>query len=298
MTGLKVLMTGGTGFLGSRLLPLLLSQGYDLTVLKRSFSSVARLGRVADCVTTVNIDEIRLERVFEERSFDLILHCATNYGRRVLDPIQVLEANLILPVRLIELGAEHGIRCFVNTDTIIDKRISQYSLSKSQFKEWLALYSERICCVNVALEHFYGPGDDDSKFLSSIIKKLISNAPGIDLTPGEQKRDFIYIDDVLEAFLAIVLRHRTDDRGYHCYEVGSGELASIREVVELAARILGNDTTQLRFGALPYRANEVMQSRVDTSALSGLGWEYRVPLREGLEKTIAYEKNQYTSRRA
>jgi nucleoside-diphosphate-sugar epimerase len=289
MSGEKILMTGGTGYLGSRLLPMLLSNNFQVTLLKRSFSNCTRNKEIMSKIATINLDETSVEQIFQDKNFDIILHCATNYGRKVSDPLQIIEANLVLPLRLIEMGAQNKLHCFINTDTIIDKRISQYSLSKHQFNEWLMLYANRINCVNIALEHFYGPGDDDTKFVSNIIKKMINGEPSIDLTLGEQKRDFIYISDVVSAFEAVIRDSLKKENGYNSFEVGTGHVVSIKYFVEQIAQITQNETTRLNFGALPYRENEVMESSVDLTALKRLGWECLVPLREGLEKTIAFE---------
>jgi nucleoside-diphosphate-sugar epimerase len=285
-------MTGGTGFLGSRLLPMLLKDGCEVTLLKRSFSSMERIKSIIGSIDTFDIDKIPFEQIFEKSAYDIILHCATNYGRRVPDSEGILETNLMLPVRLIELGAKNHVRCFVNTDTCLDKQASQYALSKHQFKDWLRLYAERISCVNIALEYFYGPGDDDTKFVSSIIRKLIANEPSIDLTLGEQRRDFIYIDDIVDAYKTILSDGLASLKGYSGFEVGSGRQISIKDLVLLMARLVDNESTSLRFGALAYRPNEVMQSNVDIDALSKLGWECRVSLVDGLARTISFERDQ------
>jgi nucleoside-diphosphate-sugar epimerase len=282
-------MTGGTGYLGSRLIPMLLGKGFELTVLKRSFSPMDRISAFEKEINTVDLDRVLLEDVFRVGEYGMILHCATNYGRRVSNPLQIIEANLMLPLRLIELGSKNGIGCFINTDTIIDKGINQYSLSKGQFKEWLVQYADKMLCINVALEHFYGPGDDDSKFVSNIIRRLLERVPSIDLTLGQQKRDFIYIDDVVYAFRSIVEASLGLATGYMSFEVGSGQAVSIEQFVKLIAGIMGNKETRLNFGALKYRPGEVMESKVNLDSLRRLGWDCKVDLREGLAKTILFE---------
>jgi len=293
----RILMTGGTGYLGSNLIPMLLDRGCDVTVLKRSKSPTARIQSMLDLISIVNIDEVPLHHVFEGYEFDVILHCATNYGRKNVDALQILEANLILPVKLIELGVKWNVKHFINTDTIIDKRISSYSLSKSQFKDWLRLYAGGIDCINVALEHFYGPGDDESKFVSYIVKRLVTNESTIALTPGEQKRDFIYIDDVVSAFEVIVDALCSSKPGYTEFEIGSNSLISIKDLVEMVARLADNKITELRFGALPYRPNEIMESCVNTKSIIDLGWTCKTTLADGLSKTIEYERRDLISKR-
>ena len=289
----RILLTGGTGFLGSALLRALVA-GFDVTVLKRTTS---RTDRVADLlqhhrIRWIDLDRVDLTGLFASRRFDVILHCATNYGRGKRSILDTASANLLLPLTLLQLGIEHGVRTFINTDTVIDKRVNEYSLSKKQFLEWLQNSAGRIQCVNIALEHFYGPFDDESKFTTMIFHKLMRGEPSIDLTPGDQKRHFIYIDDVVRAFCRILNSLDTLPSGFSSFEVSTEESVSIRDFVRLAKSITGNTTTQLNFGAVPYRANELMDSRTDISALKALGWRPEVSLEKGLQLTIEKENRK------
>ena len=94
----------------------------------------------------------------------------------------------------------------------------------------------------------------------------------------------------MEAFLKVIEFSNNVNYGLHWFEVGSNEKVTIRNFVNLVKEIAGNNTTQLNFGALPYRKNEVMESHVDTSPLFELGWQPKVSLFEGLTKTIELER--------
>ena len=285
---MKILMTGATGFLGSNLLHRLVEEGHDVTILVRQTSQLSRISDILDRVTvhTVGIHQ----DVFCHNTIETIIHCATNYGRGNVDFVELLEANLILPLQLLQFGHRAGVRCFINTDTILDKGVNDYTLSKSQFRDWFGNYAKKMVCVNVALEHFYGPLDDPTKFVSFIVNQLLENVDRINLTPGEQKRDFIYIDDVVEAFLLILEHSATMQEGYLDYEIGTGHTVSIREFVEQIKRLAGNTHTRLDFGALPYRENEAMETVVSTASIRALGWSPAVSLCDGLTKMIAVER--------
>jgi len=288
--GKTILLTGGTGFLGSNLLASLVSAGSRVILLKRTTSHTGRISALIDGLVVYDIDVFPLDRVFKENSIDMIIHCATDYGRKEKVPLDLLDANLFLPLKLLELGVENGVSCFINTDTVLDKNISFYSLSKSQFKDWLKLYSQQMTCISVALEHFYGPFDDESKFVTFIIRSILRNVDRIALTSGAQKRDFIYITDVVNAFEIILKHSSTLSTGYYDFQVGSNKTVSIRDFVCLAKRISGNETTLLDFGALPYREHEVMESNSDTSAVRALGWHAKTSLEAGLKQTIDMER--------
>lgn len=288
--GKNILMTGATGFLGSNLLKKLIPINYNVIVLKRSFSNIFRIRDFVNNIKYYNIDKINLEKIFAENKIDIILHCATNYGRREIAPSYLIQANLTMPLQLLELGKKNSVSCFINTDTILDKRVSHYSLSKNQFREWLALYAEEMICINVALEHFYGPNDDNSKFVPYIINNILNNAEKIDLTEGKQKRDFIYIDDVVTAFTAIINNIRNFKKGFLHYEIGTGKSIEIRKFVKIVKHTAKNYHTKLDFGAIPYRENEVMNSKANINEIRKLKWKPTFSLEEGLLKTISIEK--------
>jgi len=290
-----ILLTGGTGYLGSKILKQLVDNGYNIILLKRSFSNPVRIKEYINKIISYDIDLVPLERIFSENTIDTIVHCATNYGRGENDPLHVIEANLLLPLKLLELGKKYHIKSFINTDTILDKRINYYSLSKKQFKDWLIVYKQDYTCVNVLLEHFYGAGDDSTKFVTYIIHNLLKNVDKIDLTRGEQKRDFIYIDDVVDAFVKIINSLDNFNQDFYEFEIGTNYPLSIKQFVELAKQLSGNKYTLLNFGALPYRENEVMNYNVNTSEISKLGWKCNSTVEEGLKKMIELEK-QLTNR--
>lgn len=285
-----LVMTGATGYLGSAIVRSLIDLDiYKVIILKRSFSNTFRIDELLKSVTVYNIDEISVEKVFEENAIDIILHCATDYGRKSINPMQIVEANLMLPVKLLECGRKNNVKVFVNTDTILDKRINHYSLSKKQFRDWLLSYKSSLVCVNVELGHFYGPGDDKTKFVSYILDLLLRNVSHIDLTPGEQRRDFVYIEDVVEVFLKIINHSKALPSGFYEYQVCSGQESTIKDLVLLIRELTGNTSTQLRFGALPYRENEVMVFEADNTRVKELGWQAYYTLQKGLQKMVDQE---------
>lgn len=289
-----IFMTGGTGYLGSHLLRGLVKRGVRVYCLKRASSRLDRVADIASEVTWVDLETTDFNDFFASHRIKYVLHCATNYGRKQVDPSGTIEANLILPLRLLHAAAVNDVAVFINTDTILDKGVSNYSLSKKQFVDWLESYSDRIVGVNVALEHFYGPGDDPSKFATHIIQSLLSKVESIKLTEGRQKRDFIYIDDVIRAFMTLLDNAGTLENRNRChrFEVGAAQPVEIRKFVALAKELSGNQITRLDFGAIPYRKNEVMVSSVDISGLSTLGWMPEVALEDGLKRTIEIERER------
>lgn len=286
-------VTGGTGFLGSSIVLELLKKNLKVACLVRQKSNLNRLDKFKDKIFFVDLNSIDFEVFFSNNQINTVLHCATNYGRSEISPIETIEANLLLPLRILFAAAKNDVEVFINTDTILDKRINHYSLSKSQFFDWLEGYPSNMKCFNVAIEHFYGPGDDPSKFVSWVIRELLANAVSLDLTMGEQRRDFIFIDDVVSAFIAVIDNEHKFKKGFHRFEVGTNKLIQIKELVNTIKTICNNKVTSLNFGKLPYREGEIMESVVDLSQLKSLGWTQKYTLSQGLEITISANKQAY-----
>ena len=285
-----ILITGGTGYLGSYFINKYQNK-YKFIILKRTFSDISKLQIKDNSVLFYDLDNIVLKKVFEENKIDFVFHCATNYGRSDLSELNILDCNLTLPVSLLQLSTQFKIKCFINTDTILDKGISHYALSKNHFNEWFKFFSNKLTCLNVRLEHFYGPNDDKTKFISNILTLLLKNEKQIDLTGGEQIRYFLHIEDVVSAFDLIISNIIEIGSGYHNIDLGSLEGISIKEVTLLLKKLTNNSKTFLNFGAIEYRPNEVMRPNLDLKFILNLGWTCKFNLNQGLLDIIKFEKN-------
>lgn len=285
---MRVLLTGVTGYLGSHLATELLKEGYEVIALKRELSSLNRIQAILPRLALYNLEETNLAELFAGfGKFDAIIHTATCYGRNGESISQITEANLLFPLKLLEAAVFGNVDVYINTDTALDKLLNPYTLSKGQFSEWGKYFAhqEKIRFINLRLEHFYGAGDDDSKFTTHVINSCLANVPYLNLTLGEQRRDFIYIDDAVSAYLLLLKKRNSFQDWFIDFEVGSGVAVTIRQFVETVHSLTAS-TTRLNFGALPYRAGEAMLSQANTAALKLLGWQCRHELAEGLRMTI------------
>lgn len=284
---MTILLTGATGFLGSHLLKALVNKGYEVVVLKRSTSNMWRLKGFENTFKSYDIDQVPLRKAFEEQYIDTIIHTACVYGRKGESMQQILETNLMFGIELLNTGT------FFNTGTLLYKYLNYYALSKKQFEEWLQLASDKIQVVNLKLEHMFGEQDGNDKFTSWILNELQQEKNIIPLTAGTQKRDFIYIDDVVSAYLTC-LEQAPQLKSFNDIEVGTGVLTPVKTFVMLVKEVLEKlkgkpIQTQLNFGALPYREGEIMEPQVDNSRLCSLGWQ---PKRSLEENILAFVKNE------
>lgn len=289
---MKILVTGASGFLGSALALRLRQDGHDVSLLVRASSSLARLRNV-DFETDVCSTDADVRDLVHRIGPQAIVHTACSYGRRQESLLTLTDANVRLGLALLQsLTDSPGPRClFINTGTALPAHAGAYALSKHQFSAWGRIvahnHPDRVRFVNVALQHMYGPGDDRTKFTTNVLRACHDNQAELALTAGEQRRDFVYIDDVVNAYVTLLQKADALDPTVDV-PVGSGAAPTIREFVQTVHRLC-RSKTRLMFGALPYRPGEAMNCLADLSAMTRLGWAPEWTLEAGLERTIALE---------
>ena len=268
-----ILITGATGYLGKNILPKLVGAGYTCLSVGRS-----------------NANLVSLEKIFKENKIDCILHLATSYGRKQESLIDILEVNLNLPVRLLNLAMKNGVKLFINTDTVLLPQTNAYALSKAQFREWGLFNSQyqKTKFLNIRLQHMFGPDDDEAKFTSFIIRSCLRNEPKIELSEGYQKRDFLYIEDVVSAYMHLLKLPDFSFGYFEEFELGSGNAISVREFTYRVHELTAS-TSELEFGN---KAADIIDYVADITKLKQLGWSPQFSLNRGLIKTIQGESRK------
>lgn len=277
----RILLTGATGFLGSHIAERLLMCGHTVACPVRDVDNLGRLYPLRKQVKLIPVK--KLELGIEEFGADTVIHTACAYSRNASTIQDIWEGNLLFPLRVLEKIRKQGRVRWINTDTCLPIYLNEYSLSKKQFCQWGKFYGEtaELQFVNLQLEHFYGPNAPRDQFLTWVIEKLKSNKP-LDLTTGTQKRDFVYIGDVLDVYEAVLNREIAGT--YVNIPVGTGEAPSIREVVEYLKECT-HSNSELRFGAIPNRKREV-DSACDVRKLQEIGIVPQIHWQDGMKNMI------------
>ena len=284
---ITILITGINGFLGSYLAKFLNDKKFRVLGLEYSIENLYRLESLN--IEVFSFKENRLQEIFKKYKIDIIIHTATVYSTTNSSNINVIETNILLPTKLLEIGQENGTNYFINTDTFFNNTeysysyLSSYTQSKMHCLEWLKKSQKNMRIINMKIFHMYLPFDSDKKFVTKIVNDLRSNIPKINLTPGEQMRDFVYIKDVVLAFYIIIINLKDINENYLEFEVGTGNAISIKEFVQEASKVL-NSKSELIFGALDYRDGEIMKSEADISRLSRFGWKPIYSLEQALKE--------------
>lgn len=301
-----ILLTGATGFLGSNLLKRLLNDGQDVCCIKRTASDCKRIEKVKNECIWYDSETDSIEQIFREFEIELVIHCATDYGRKESDYFKVYETNVFFSLKLLECAVEYGCKYFINTDTFFTKMIDYlwmddvplyrdtYLKSKYLFthiaKDGLDKWD--IAFINLQLEHIYGPDDGEGKFVSFLLENLQKGTDQIELTKGEQIRDWIYLDDAVEAYIAVIHNRKKFTGGqFHQLGVGTGVGTSLREFAETAKRVT-NSKANLLFGAKDMKHGELSCSKADNLELFSLGWEPEYNIEDGIKAIIKSKNSQ------
>lgn len=269
----NILLAGATGFLGSHLLAVFVKEKYNIMILKRSFSNIGRIESFLNKVKVYDIDQTGIQKPFTENSIDLVINLATDYGRKKGSKLsELVTANIVFPLELIENACKNKVPYFFNTDTFLDENVNFYAQTKKIAKKILKEnFVGKIKIIHLRPYYMYGPKDDISKFIPYAATKLKNNET-LETTEGQQAIDFVHVQDCAEAIVHII-RHIESYQGYsEEVEIGTGQPVKLKEVLELLKKKF-HSTSKINYGAISYRENEQMTAKADLTKLKG--WQPR-----------------------
>lgn len=302
----KILIVGGTGFIGRHLVKRCLSITPFVTCLGltgKNNKDIASQDLEILQADIRNREQVR--KALTGKSFDYVINLAgyidhTKYfegGREIIESHFNGLMNLIDSLgreRLkgfVQIGSsdEYGSAPVPQKETSRECPFSPYSLAKAASTHYIRMLHRTEKFPGVVLRFFlvYGPYQNEDRFLPQIIKGCLKDE-SFKTTKGEQLRDFCYVEDVVNAIMkAIVL---PEAKG-QVINVASGIPVSVRSVIEKVVSLVGKGRPC--FGERPYRERESMQLYADIN-LAGqvLGWVPDMSLEDGLVKTINYYKEQ------
>lgn len=305
----RVLVTGAAGFIGSHLVKRLLDEGAEVHVLLKAGDSTWRIKDHLDrlVVSESDIADLSsLQSTIPRIKPHLVFHLAALVDvARVWDAVlPMTRTNLLGTINLLTALQKSSFEMFVHTSSSEeygaapapcreDQRelpISPYSFSKLSSTHFCQMAAKTFDLPITTLRLFpaYGPFQESGMFIPSAITALLKTR-AFQMSPGEQKREFNFVDDVVEAYLRVA--GCSAARG-EVLNVGNGIPYTLKQVVGMIQQLIGGDL-KVEIGALPYRKGEGAESYCDNSKLRRLtGWSPQVSLEEGLQLTVEWYKSR------
>jgi UDP-glucose 4-epimerase len=301
----KVLVTGGGGFIGSNLVRRLLELGHDVRVLD-NFSTGNRrnLLEVAEEIEVVEGELRSYERVHNAtRGVEVVFHqgALPSVPRSVQDPLTTGAVNVEGTLNVLLAARDEGVRRVVNAssssvygnagtlprvETQFPDAISPYAVSKLAAERYCVSFARVYGLETVTLRYFnvFGPKQDPTSQYAAVVPRFITAIDAGEPVPvygdGEQSRDFTYVANVIEAN---VLAADADEASGAVLNVATGRSRSVNALADTIGAVLGKPVER---EYLPARAGDVRDSWADvTEAKRVLRWEAQVELDEGLRLT-------------
>jgi len=301
---MKVLVTGGAGFIGSHLVDRLVQEGHEVVVVDNLSTGKRRNLNRAARFCKLDIQSWRLERVFRNERPNIVMHLAAQMDVRksVEDPVFDAQVNVLGMLNVLQQAVRHGVRKVVFSssggaiygeqeiypapESHVTRPLSPYGISKLCGEQYLSYYQRvsGLQIVSLRYANVYGPRQDpdgEAGVVAIFIQKLLNNEQAIVNGNGRQTRDFVYVEDVVEANLAVM---GAETQG--TYNVGTGEETSINDLLRI---LITHTNSACKEVHGPAKNGEQIRSVIESGKLrQELSWEPKTELSEGLKRTVDY----------
>lgn len=314
---MKILLTGGAGFIGSHVADAYINQGHEVVIVDNlSTGRRENLNPQARFYEVDIRDFEALEGIFQKERPEVVNHHAAQASVVISteDPAEDARTNILGTLHLIELARRHGVRLFIYVSSggavygeprylPCDEKhpvnpLSPYGVSKHAPEHYLYLYGLNYGLEYVILRYgnVYGPRQDpygEAGVVAIFSERMLRDEPVYIYGDGEQHRDFVYVGDVVDFNLRVLdpsgLGSLQDPLG-RVYNVGTGVGTTVNRIAAELASLTGYRRKPIYTDPRP---GEVYRIHLDiTKARRELGWEPRVPLREGLARTVEYYREE------
>lgn len=309
-----ILITGGTGFIGSHIVHRLLNLNYKIILLKHTASDTWRIKDILNEIKVYNSGEsLVFGNLIKKDSIDGIIHLATKYikyDKNEKEREEMVKINVLFPTNLLTAAIDNKVKFFINTGTFSEYKptkkpvnekdllepVNFYSATKYIFDNFLKHYSLQKKIKGITLKLFspYGEKDND-KIIPLIMKSFIKNQT-LQTTKGEQKLSFTYVGDIVEAYVKAIEFSDSNNFQYEQFNIGASRTYRLLKIIKIIERISGRKS-RIEVGAINYNEKEIMYMRCDnTKAQKKLNWRPKINIIRGLTNTYNYYKSYYDTR--
>lgn len=293
----KVLITGASGFIGSHLTKRLVAEGFSVHIILRQESGVDQLLDVLNEITVHRLDGNggNLREIVENSKPDIVFHLASLFlsEHKAKDVVPLVQSNILFGSQLVEELINVGVTKFVNTGTSWQHYQNQdynpvnlYAATKQAFAAVLQYYVESfgLSVITLKLHDTYGPNDHRPKLFNLLIR-IAQTGESLDMSPGEQEVDLVYVDDVVDAYVLAARSLLFENVvGHEEYSVSSGAPMKLKDMVASFSSIFGQPV-RINWGGRAYRQREVMSPWDKGEFLPG--WKPEIPLAEGIRLVLS-----------
>lgn len=292
---MKILVTGGTGFIGQNLIKFLLDKKYSISCIVRINSDISKLdSRVEIFQYDENINS--LINYFEQEKFDGIIHLASLFlVNHLKDNItNLILSNIKFGTELLEACKQSNVKWFVNTGSFWQNYhsntynpVNLYAATKEAFESIAKYYTESsdLIFTTIKLNDTFGANDTRNKIFN-LWSNIAKSGEVLEMSAGEQIIDISYIEDVISAYQILVNYLNSDKKDTFknkIYVVTSSERMSLKELSKLFEEIIGVKLNIL-WGKKDYREREVMIPYNKGKVVPS--WEPKYTLKEAIQKTV------------
>lgn len=301
---MKILVTGGAGFIGSHVVDRLVQEGHEVVVLDNLVTGKRKNINKAVEFYKMDIESSSLERVFRKERPSVVYHLAAQMDvrRSVEDPVFDARVNILGMLNVLEQAVKHGTRkvifsssggaiygeqeIFPAPESHSLRPLSPYGISKLSGEQYL-MYYQRLTGIEYAILRYanvYGPRQDpegEAGVVAIFAQKLLNGEQPIVNGNGRQTRDFVFVEDVVEANMAVLAREAQGG-----FNVGTGQETTINTLFQILLEQTKSTAKELHG---PAKKGEQQRSVIDaTKFRQELGWDPKVTLEEGLGRTVEY----------
>jgi nucleoside-diphosphate-sugar epimerase len=283
------LVTGATGFIGSHLARRLIKQGEHVSVFIRSTSDRSA---IKDVLEKLDLHEVDLRTAsLVSRSIDtieptIVFHCAAaGVSDPFLPPDEAIRSNVYGTLNLLRAIKGRARVIVLRTPGEIDA-LNVYAAAKASAWQFCRMYrrTQGWPIVGAMVYQVYGPHQDRKNVIPAAIEAALADRD-FPMTSGQSKRDWIFVDDAIEALIALAKADRFD---IDSIEVGSGRSISVKDMVEKVYQLIGGRGQPI-VGALPDRPGEIEMQQANSEATASiLNWRASTSIDDGLKATIKW----------
>jgi UDP-glucose 4-epimerase len=309
---MKIIITGGAGFIGSNLVDAYIDAGHSVYVIDNLSSGSKTNINKKSKFYKVDIRSKKIDALFKEIKPDIVNHHAAQIDVRksVADPLFDADTNVLGTINLLQISAKYGVKKFIFSSTggaIYGEQetfpadenhpvnpVSPYGISKlcaeHYIKYFYIQYNLPYTCLRYS--NVYGPRQNphgEAGVVAIFIQRLLEGKPAIINGDGLQTRDFVYVKDVVKANLLA-----TESPFIGVLNIGTGMETDIKTVYNLIASALKSKKEPI-YG--PAKRGEQKRSSISSNlARKELGWEFSYNVQQGLTETVAYFASNFKSK--